>query len=69
MLGMRADWFVSEKVTKAHNTFSHGFAYFLEQTNASKLNNHFSFFFSMISSKISWINAGGISPAFLQDML
>ena len=28
MLGMRADWFVSEKVTKAHNTFSHGFAYF-----------------------------------------
>ena len=41
MLGRRTDWFVSEKVT---NTFSHGFAYFLEQTNACKLNNHFSFF-------------------------
>ena len=43
MLGRRADWFVSEKVTKAHKP--------------------------MISFKISWINAGEISPAFLQDML
>ena len=39
MLGKRADWFVSEKVTKAHNLLD-------------KL-----------------INAGEISPAFLQDML
>ena len=45
MLGRRADWFVSEKVTKAHKHIFHGFAYFLEQTNACKLNNHFSFFF------------------------
>ena len=43
MLGRRADWFVSEKVTKAT--------------------------ISLISFKISWINAGEFSPAFLQDML
>ena len=42
MLGRRADWFVSEKVTKAHN---------------------------LLDKLISWINAGEISPAFIQDML
>ena len=44
MLGRRADWFVSEKVTKSHKHIFSWFAYFLEQTNACKLNNHFSFF-------------------------
>ena len=65
MLGRRADWFVSEKVTKAHKHIFSWFCLFLRTDKCLKIKQPLFIFFSMISFKISWINAGEISPGYV----
>ena len=55
------------KVLLSEHLFIHWLIIFT-YTVLVKIKTHFSFF-SMISCKISWRNPGGISPAFLQEIL